>query len=107
MSDLSDNETDTKNNNIPKRLSIDEELYLINNNIEHLKCELYRYITEVENLWTFHLKSFIDSSDCLTMDYIGINGYDKFVHLMKQQKIYRLMQISLKRLYQRKKILMK
>lgn len=107
MSDGSDNEIEIKNRNVPKKLSVNEELYLIAETIENLEGELDRYINETKILWDEHFKKFIDSSDCLTMDYIGIQGYDKFVNLMTQQKTFRLMQISLKRLHQRKNFLIK
>jgi hypothetical protein len=86
-------------------LTINDELCLINETIHNLENEINRYIEESKNMWNNHISKFIKSSDCLIFDYIGINGYEKFMKLMTHQKTYRLMKISLRRLHQRKMVL--
>jgi hypothetical protein len=88
-------------------LSINDELDLIENTIYNLVNEINRYKHEIKNLWDNHIIKFICSGDCLILDYIGINGYDKFYNLMTNQKTFKLMKISLKRLQQRKLFIIK
>jgi len=90
-----------------KNLTIDEEIILIEDNVYNLIDEINRYIYETKELWDNHISKFIYSSDCLTMEYMGIYDYDKFYNLMINQKTYKLMQISLKRLYKRRNFLIK
>lgn len=100
---MSDNSDDNK----LKKLTVNEELDLIENTIYNLIDEINRYIYETKQLWDNHISKFIYSSDCLTMEYMGIYDYDKFYNLMTNQKTFKLMQISLKRLQKRKKYLIK
>jgi len=100
---MSDNSDDNK----LKKLTVNEELDLIENTIYNLIGEINRYIYETKELWDNHVSKFIYSSDCLIMEYMGIYDYDKFYNLMINQKTFKLMQISLKRLQKRKRYLIK
>ena len=98
---------DIIDNNKPIILTVDNELCLIEETIYNLIDEMDRYIYETKKLWDNHISQFIESSDCLVFDNIGINGYDKFYDLMINQKTFKLMKISLKRLQRRKQFLIK
>ena len=98
---------DIIDNNKTIELSVNDELCLIEETIYNLIDEMERYIYETKKLWDNHISQFIESPDCLVFDNIGINGYDKFYELMINQKTFKLMKISLKRLQRRKQFLIK
>lgn len=107
MSDISDDEIENKKIIVVKTISKDDELEIINETIDRLESEIDRYMTEIRHLWDTHLETFIKSEDCLTFKYIGCYGYDKFFTLMTNQKTFKLMLISLKRLHKRKNFITK
>ena len=83
------------------------ELCIIDETIHNLISEIDRYVQEIKELWDNHIVNFIKSSDCVTLDKIGSDGYSKFYDLMTNQKTFKLMKIALKRLNRRKKFLLK
>mgnify|MGYP006077962909 CR=1 FL=1 len=88
-------------------ISDNNELCIIDETIHHLISEIDRYGQETKELWDNHILNFIHSGDCVTLDKIGSCGYSKFYDLMTNQKTFKLMKISLKRLNRRKKFLLK
>ena len=68
----------------------------------HLLDTMHRYTTDVKKLWDNEMRSFIESSDCHILEKLISSDCDQFINFMCEQKTYRLMMTSLKRLAARR-----
>lgn len=80
----------------------DTELKRIETAIDHLSSEMYRYHDEMKFIWDEKIGSFISSGDCTTMQNISDRDFKKFMNFMSGSKVYKIMQISRKRLVRRR-----
>lgn len=99
-----DTYSDRDDSNIMSPLS---EIKLIDQTLFQLSDEMCRYIDEVKLMWDEHVSNFLRSNDCLTMQYLSLDDSQKFIDMMTNQKTYKIMMISKKRLEARKTYLMK
>lgn len=70
--------------------------------IDNLYMEMNRYENNVLYIWEEIIIPFINSSDCLTLQYLTNNHYKNFLHFMLKQSTYTLMEITMDRLIDRK-----
>lgn len=69
--------------------------------IRDLEQEMQKYVDHVKYIWTYRIKPFLLSDDCTTFQYMGDQDYNKFLKFMLNQRTYKIMCISMKRLNQR------
>lgn len=67
--------------------------------IEKLEYDIDRYVNHCETMWSEYVIPFINSGDCLTITKLDTGDSHKFLDFMLGHKEYKLMRISLARLY--------
>lgn len=87
-------------------VKIMDEINMIDNTLVSLQETIQQYIDDSIEIWNEHLKTFIQSSDCNTLQFMFERDMNKFIIFMTTQKSYRLMMIAKLRLNKRKEYLM-
>jgi hypothetical protein len=83
-----------------------DEIDIINNSLYHLQDAIQQYMDDARAIWDNHVKIFIQSHDCNTLQYLSDCDDQKFVTFMTTQKTFKLMMIAKSRLNNRKAYLM-
>ena len=106
MSNLSDDIfiNDQKNEDEDEDEDEDDVIAFAINNLE---LEMDRYCNNVRYIWNNHIKKFLLSTDCLTLQFLSINDYDLFLDFMTEQITYKSMIESMNRLKNRQNYLIK
>ena len=101
---------DTKTNNLnnvsQNQTSLNDEIMILDEVIQTLELTMDKYIDDVEMIWDARIVPFINSNDCMTLGKLNDNDFLKFLNFMLEQKTFKLMSISHKRLNGRKKYLL-
>jgi seryl-tRNA synthetase len=87
-------------NKIPK-----SELYVINYTISELEESMSNYLTDAKYMWENNIAPFLNSSDCYTLENLKDDDFMTFLKFMMEQRVYKLMLVSHKRLIARRKVL--
>lgn len=82
-----------------------EELDCVNATLRELEYTINKYESDCETLWMECVRNFLESSDCVTCDFMSSMSNKKFIDFMKEQKMYKFMIISYNRLKTRKELL--
>jgi hypothetical protein len=77
-----------------------EECSELNISINKLYNEIVRYHKYIKYIWYDIFVPFIDSNDCMTLEYLSNKDYWMFEEFMKEQTIYKVMTSSLDKLNQ-------
>ena len=86
--------------------SDNDEIKRIEYTLEKLSETVYNYMLRVKNMWDAEIQPFIESSDCLILENLSRSDYKRFRDFMCEQKPYRLMMVSQKRLIARREYLL-
>lgn len=82
-----------------------DEINMIDNTLGSLQETIQQYISDSKEIWNEQLITFIQSSDCNTLQRMCEYDENKFIIFMTTQKTYRLMMIAKSRLNKRKEYL--
>ncbi len=93
------------NNNV-NQTTMNDEIMILDEVIQTLEQTMDKYIDDVEMIWDMRLVPFINSNDCLTLGKLNDSDFLKFLNFMLEQKTFKLMSISHKRLNSRKNYLL-
>ena len=58
--------------------------------IYNLDQEMVRYIEDIKYIWDTKIKCFLLSSDCVTLQYMSEQEYNKFFKFMLNQRTYKI-----------------
>lgn len=83
-----------------------KEIDVIDLTIASINKMMQKYINDAKEIWNITFVSFIDSSDCVTLQKMSSFDLTAFSDFMKTQKPFELMEISRTRLIKRKQYLM-
>jgi hypothetical protein len=95
-------------NSLYKKLSHsdNDEIKRIEYTLEKLSETVYNYMLRVKNMWDAEIQPFIESSDCFILENLSQSDYKRFRDFMCEQKPYRLMMVSQKRLIARREYIL-
>jgi len=82
-----------------------DEINIIDNTLNSLQESICQYIDDSRDIWNEQLRTFIQSSDCNTLQRMTEYDENAFIIFMTTQKTYRLMMIAKSRLNKRKEYL--
>jgi hypothetical protein len=82
------------------------EIFIVNHSLNELEDTMSKYTDDVKYMWENNIISFMQSQDCYTLDNLKDDDYIKFLNFMMEQRTYKLMMVSYRRLMARKQILL-
>jgi len=79
-----------------------KEIELIEKSVSQLQEMMRNYMESVKILWNKKIVNFLESQDCMTLQYFTHDDYNKFIDFMMTQETFLLMKEAQIRLLKRK-----